>query len=269
MVDYPGTAPNKITYAQAEGLWIKAGGPKTVAPVAAAIAVAESGLDANQYNPTDNGGTQTSWGLWQVSHGDHSPYPNWQDPLANAQYAVAKYRGANGFTPWGTYDSGAYRAYLNPGTTPDPNPPGKGGGNAGAPAGGAGGVQTTASDDPACLVGTPNFDIFSSIPVIGGAFPKIQACLLSKSGARWMAGIGLMTASAIVGLSGAIVLAAYGLGRTPAGAAATGATGAVIKVATYPAQRAQADAKKRATAESERRAAEGKAAAQQQQAPGT
>lgn len=241
MVDYPGTHPNRLTYAQLEGLWIKAGGPRSVAPIAAAIAEAESGGDANQYNPTDNGGTQTSWGLWQVSHGDHSPYPQWNNPLQNAKYAVAKYHGAgNNFSPWGTYDSGAYRAFMNNGTSPDPNAPGASGNVPGA---GPGGVQTIASTDPQCLLATPNFNVFNQIPVIGGLFGKpIQGCILSKSGARWFAGVGLMGAAVVVGIAGAVVLASYGLGHTRAGQDAQQAAAAVAPVAGVAAAPARAAA---------------------------
>lgn len=229
MVDYPGTKPNRLTYAQLEGLWIKAGGPRNQAAIAAAIAEAESGGDANQYNPTDNGGTQTSWGLWQVSHGDHSPYPNWNDPLQNAKYAVAKYHGAgNNFTPWGTYDSGAYRAFINNGTSPDPNAPGGTGGTLGGP----GGVTTVASTDNACLLATPNFNVLGQIPIVGGLFGgPIRGCILSKSGARFFAGIGLMAGSVLVGVAGAIVLASYGFGHTKAGQDVQQSAAAVAPVA--------------------------------------
>src|SRR5712664_681644 len=99
------------TYAQLEQLWINNGGPKAAAPVAAAVALAESGGNTAATNPTDNNGTQTSWGLWQISNGTHAqPVPDILDPNVNAAQAVAKYQGeGNSFGPaWGTYDSGAY-----------------------------------------------------------------------------------------------------------------------------------------------------------------
>jgi hypothetical protein len=100
------------TFAQLEGLWIQAGGNRAVAPVMAAIALAESSGNPQAINPTDNNGTQTSWGLWQISDGTHSqPVANILDPLVNAQQAVAKYN-ASGFGPWGTYATGAYTRYL-------------------------------------------------------------------------------------------------------------------------------------------------------------
>jgi hypothetical protein len=93
--------------------WRMAGGPASVANIAGAIGMAESGGNPNATNPNDNGGTQTSWGLWQISLGNHNaPASNWYNPLENARLAVGKYKGAGGFSPWGTYSSGAYRQYL-------------------------------------------------------------------------------------------------------------------------------------------------------------
>jgi hypothetical protein len=124
VVDFPGLAPNRLTYAQLEGDWNRAGGPPADAALMAAIAEAESGGDASQYNPTDNAGAQTSWGLWQISTGTHAaPAPNWNDPLENAKLAVAKFRD-QGLGAWGTYDSGAYRQYLQGAVPPNLNVPG-------------------------------------------------------------------------------------------------------------------------------------------------
>lgn len=110
-----GSAGGTYTFTQLRSYWIMAGGPGGLtADIAAAIALAESSGQANATNPTDNNGTQTSWGLWQISLGNHNePSPDWANPLANARLAVAKYQGAgNTFSPWGTYASGAYLKYL-------------------------------------------------------------------------------------------------------------------------------------------------------------
>ena len=103
------------TYGQLETLWINAGGPKAVAPLMAAIALAESGGNPGALNKTDNGGTQTSVGLWQVSSGTHQ-YPSaWATPAGNAAEAVAKYK-SEGLGAWGTYTSGAYQQFYKGGT---------------------------------------------------------------------------------------------------------------------------------------------------------
>lgn len=176
-----------LTYAQLEGLWIKAGGPKSVAPVAAAIALAESGGRADALNPNDNGGRQSSFGLWQISNGTHTPPdPRWADPAVNARLAVAKYKGAgNNFSPWGTYDSGAYRAYLSGSTTPDMNVPG----NPDATA-----TETAAHQQADCLygIGTPG-SILHSLTGIGSDSGTL-ICFLSRSQARGVVGAFLMVA---------------------------------------------------------------------------
>lgn len=216
--------PN-LTYAQLEGLWIKAGGPPAVAAVAAAIALAESGGNPGALNPNDNGGTQSSFGLWQISTGTHTPpAPNWSDPAVNASLAVGKYRGAgNAFTPWGTFDSGAYRAFLNGSTTPDMNVPG------------GGGISTTAaSADPTCAVALPSAGL-GPISVGGG-------CMASKAQVRAVLG-GLMIGSGVIVLGfGLALLAIYGLGRsrtvqTVVALVGGGKTGGASKAAASAATR--------------------------------
>lgn len=107
------------SYSQLEQLWVQGGGNKAMAPLMAAIAEAESSGNPSAVNATDNNGTQTSWGLWQISNGTHAqPVANILDPLVNAQAAVAKYH-SQGLGAWGTYTSGAYQRYLGgKGTAP-------------------------------------------------------------------------------------------------------------------------------------------------------
>ena len=113
-----------LSYSELEGLWIKAGGSRLVAPLMAAIAIAESGGNPTAENKTDNGGRQTSWGLWQISDGTHNqPVDGILDPLTNAQQAVAKYR-TQGLGAWGTYTSGAYRKYYKGNVDPSQLPQG-------------------------------------------------------------------------------------------------------------------------------------------------
>lgn len=114
--------PNTVqhfTFAQLEALWINNGGSRALAPTMAAIAMAESSGIPTNVNRRDNKGTQTSWGLWQISDGTHNmPRPNILDPNVNAQAAVAKYK-SQGLRAWGTYTSGAYRDYLQNGVDPN------------------------------------------------------------------------------------------------------------------------------------------------------
>lgn len=176
----------RLTYAQMEGYWIKAGGPKEAAPVAAAIGEAESGGNTDAINPNDNGGRQSSFGVWQISNGTHTPpSANWADPATNASLAVEKFKEAgNSFSPWGTYDSGAYRAYMNGSTTPDMS----GGGNPNVQA-----AQTAAHVDADCLYkfgGAPGTSIIGDLVGSGGNLGEF--CVISRSQARGVAGVALM-----------------------------------------------------------------------------
>jgi len=114
------------SYGQLEQLWIQAGGPRAVAPLMAAIALAESGGNPQAANKTDNGGTQTSWGLWQISDGTHNePVQGILNPLTNAQQAVDKYK-SQGLGAWGTYTSGAFRKFYKGNVSPTSLPQGGG-----------------------------------------------------------------------------------------------------------------------------------------------
>ena len=106
-----------FTLAQLEAIWQEAAAgtkyaTKAWALLMGAIALAESSGNPAAINPSDNGGTQSSYGLWQISNGTHSPpAANWADPLANARLAIGKLE-SQGLGAWGTYTSGAYRKYL-------------------------------------------------------------------------------------------------------------------------------------------------------------
>ena len=126
---------NTLTYSELEGLWIQAGGPKSLAPLMAAIALAESQGHVNALNPNDNGGTQTSVGLWQVSTGTHQFPAAWRTPLGNAREAVVKYH-SQGLRAWGTYTSGAYKAFLRGNVPPSAGTAAGGGGGSGSAGGG-------------------------------------------------------------------------------------------------------------------------------------
>ena len=85
---------------QLEELWQAAGGSSAEAFTAAEIAMAESG--GNQYAT----GAVGERGYWQINpnHGALSTY----DPLGNAKAAVIISSDGTNWTPWTTYNSGAY-----------------------------------------------------------------------------------------------------------------------------------------------------------------
>lgn len=211
------------SYAQLEQLWINAGGPKPVAPLAAAIAEAESNGDSQAVNPYDNGGTQTSWGLWQISNGTHQPpVPNILNPAVNAQQAVSKYHGAgNTFRPWGTYDSGAYTRFYKGNTTPDKNVPG--------PTGTSTDTSGQGTAECAWSLGGQH------IGIIAGHGPTLpSACIISKTQVRAIIGGTLIGVGFLMALPGLVIVAVYGfkasgaarvvtqvVGITPVGRAAS------------------------------------------------
>lgn len=104
-----------MPYGAIEGVWERAGGPKNVAALMAAIAEAESsGIPTNiqQGQPY----ATTGWGLWQITPGNSVPQFGVNqallNPLNNARAALAKYR-SQGLGAWTTYTSGAYRQFLH------------------------------------------------------------------------------------------------------------------------------------------------------------
>lgn len=158
-----------LSFSQLEGVWIAAGGDAAKAPLMAAIALAESSGDPNATNPTDNNGRQTSWGLWQISTGDHDePDPNWADPVTNARLAVAKLRNRSGLRNWGTYTDGSYRKYLETGV--DPTTPSGGSAPSGGGAGVGGGGQRLSQADYQQLLGGWLGPLISSL---GGSDPAL------------------------------------------------------------------------------------------------
>jgi hypothetical protein len=130
------SASGSYSYSQLEQIWISNGGPSVAAPIAAAIAMAES--SGNPQATDDDGNGSVDRGLWQINsvHGNLSTY----DVNANARAAIQISSGGRDWSPWTTYTSGAYRQYLSSGTVPSPytsSPPSAGitrpgGGTAGA-----------------------------------------------------------------------------------------------------------------------------------------
>jgi len=183
-----------LSYAQLKGLWLRGSEGTRYhtaawATLMAAIAEAESGGNTDALNPSDNNGTQSSFGLWQISNGTHAaPSPNWADPSEQVRLAIGKL-DSQGVTAWGTYDSGAYKAYMNGATAPDPNIPGNPTGQQ---------AQLTAAQQIDCLMQNP-FNI--SVPDVGQIAGGPQ-CLITKSNARAFIGAGLMGAGIIIALPG-------------------------------------------------------------------
>jgi hypothetical protein len=107
-------------FRQLEQLWIRAGGPRNLAPTMAAVALAESGGRTDAHNPSG------ASGLWQILG---NPFPgNAFDPLTNARMAVAKWK-SQGLGAWVTYTNGDYRKFLSGQSGHGAPPPAGPGGN--------------------------------------------------------------------------------------------------------------------------------------------
>lgn len=192
-----GSTLTKLTYSQLEGVWIQAGGQTSLAPLMAAIALAESGGQTNSLNPNDNHGTQSSYGLWQISTGTHKePDPNWADPVVNAKLAIGKLK-SQGLTAWGTFSSGAYKPFLKNGVPPTTV---------------VGGSTTTPVSDPTSAGNS--FDSVDcawqmKLPVAG------QTCIATKVQVRAVLGVLLLGTGVVVGIFGVIAIAALTFKKAP------------------------------------------------------
>lgn len=103
---------SNLNAAQIQGYAAAAGFSGAALATAVAIALAESSGNPAAVNPNDPGG---SYGLWQINMAAHPEFAglNLADPQTNANCAFQVYLQAGGsFTPWSTYGSGAYTAYL-------------------------------------------------------------------------------------------------------------------------------------------------------------
>lgn len=110
--------PN-YTYPQLERLALNAGFSASAAPIAAAIAMAESSGNPQATNHNTNG--STDYGLWQINsvHSGQfgTPGARWYDPQYNAQMAHTLWK-SQGFRPWSKYNSGAYHQFVNKSSKP-------------------------------------------------------------------------------------------------------------------------------------------------------
>jgi hypothetical protein len=124
-----------FTHTQLMELWVLHGGLQQDADVAAAIAQAESGgCQYAKAGPTDdrpvkqctyrqtNG--ENSYGLWQINRRAHPGYTATSLYTAggNAAAAVQIAGLPASFTPWSTYNDGAYKQYLTAPQGPFPGP---------------------------------------------------------------------------------------------------------------------------------------------------
>lgn len=98
-----------MNYQQLEQLWISQGGNPAMAPIMAAIALAESTGNPQAYNGTDPYGG--SYGIFQINGSHTSTYGgafnvnNLYDPAYNTQAAIQLSGNGVHLTPWSTFNS--------------------------------------------------------------------------------------------------------------------------------------------------------------------
>jgi hypothetical protein len=176
----------------------------------AAIALAESGGNPSARNDKDNGGTQSSFGLWQISTGTHTPpASNWADPNENARLAVGKYK-SQGLKAWGTYTSGAYTRFLANGVPPS---------SIQSSSALSSGTPATATADTSTTDYTCAWNL--SIPVKG------NVCVATKTQVRSTLAVLIMGTGLVVALIGLILIVKQST-ATASGAAVVGAAKVLI-----------------------------------------
>ena len=117
-----------LTFSQIEDLWVANGGSPGWAPLAAGIAMAESGGNTTAWN--NNSGTgDDSVGLWQINYFGNLLGPRTQaygspqalsaDPNAQAKAAVALSGNGSNWGPWRT--DRAWNAWTSAGSPSQPN----------------------------------------------------------------------------------------------------------------------------------------------------
>lgn len=235
-----------LTFQQIEQLWTSNGGSPTLAPVMAAIALAESGgrTDAVNNNP---GTGDYSVGLFQINYYGGllqsrssrfgTPQQLAADPNAQARAAItlAGPTGA-GLSNWTTYTSGAYKGPLSAHTS----------GLTGDSLGKIQLISTTSQEElgPPSQPFGPNVGPSTLPPQEGCLIPAISLpvggsiggdCLMQRSTARRIVG-----AAALVG-GGVLMLIGIGFvsrtARRAAGAVVGGPVGAVTGLAGQRADR--------------------------------
>jgi hypothetical protein len=111
----PGAGPTAgvMTKEQIKALWTGNGGSPATAPIAAAIAEAESSGRTQVTSPNPDGGTNV--GLWQLDTkgaGAGHTIEQLQDPATNARVTIMKSANGSNWGPWETWHTGAYKKYL-------------------------------------------------------------------------------------------------------------------------------------------------------------
>lgn len=171
------TSGTNLTVSQIEQLWTSNGGPASIAPLFAAIAMQQSSGNPASVNSSDPG-PYGSVGLYQINSQYHpalfSQYgaSGLQNAVNNTKAAIALY-GQSGLQPWSTVD---------------------------------------AYDSSGAVVGTTENPIIAAWQKAGGSGPAAASAALTAAG---VSGTGASTAPTTAGGTGVALSYNVGLGGTP------------------------------------------------------
>jgi len=127
-----------LTDQQIAGLAVGAGFPPDQVATAVAIALAESSGNTEATNSNTNGTIDR--GVWQINSIHTEAQGDMFSPPANARAAKMIWAAAGGrWTPWSTYNNGAYTRYMGRASIAAGTPDANFSGGAPAPGGGGGG----------------------------------------------------------------------------------------------------------------------------------
>jgi hypothetical protein len=218
-----------LTFDQIQALWVQNGGKPGWAPLAAAIAIAESGGNTASLNNTPATGDY-SVGLWQINYFGSllpgrtqsygSPAALQSDPNAQAKAAIQLSGNGTNWGPWKT--DAAWNKWVANGSPSQPTKAtiaawgaslgGAGGGTsetataAGAATGPGSGGQASGTGCNKPDPGKTDNKIFG---IIGLSFSKCQAKSVLGGLSVGMGGM--------LAVTGVIIIVAWGLGHTSAG----------------------------------------------------
>lgn len=232
-----------LTYTQLKQLWTANGGNPAWAPMAAAVALAESGGNTQSVNSTDPAGG--SYGLWQIN-GVHASAgvanPTWAatmfDPNANAKEAVALSGNGANWAPWEGDPVAA--AFLGTKTPPSDaqvqtilTASGRSTGGGTSSAGGA--VASPAGQTGTVTDGGAELGLLNPTRcVVQGPFGW---CVANAGQARTIKGYSIMILGGTGMVVGLALLAAVGFKRTGAARALSSVPGPIGRAGTIAAGR--------------------------------
>lgn len=143
------------------------------------IGGAESNWTMKRGGPNSDG--TYDWGVWQINDVHHPTADEKTDVIANARAAWKISSHGKSFTPWTTYNSGAYKRFLPPAS--GPGSVGAGGGmGAYTPPDPAGAIKSALPDVPGAITNALNAFNKQALKVSGNIIMTVLAVVLFSIG---------------------------------------------------------------------------------------